>query len=509
MIPHLWSEDQVEEREDGYLILKEDFDPKAEQPLLLHSAEIFLKNLYPGLSREAILACFPVPLSEKESSAVNVLATEMVPDEISSEDMEVDNRDSDSVNRNESAQDVNTELPPKNSTGKAKKKESKEALKYQHVYQSLQRCENLSTRIQNLVSDLKSFKHRPIKRGKDTGRSSREKTKVRALELQQQKLLQKQTTIDSGTDSQLDMDTENDDARINYDDDVSDEGSPHIVRLVRGINSIRAVYTHLFQIFNHKRRNDKLLTIGDGKWQSKKRGFCWILGSHVYDSSTSKLIIGAYKDCSLILESFISVETAKNICRDPFGGNPTFWLNSWIEEVKARATPRILDPMSILTSFPNAPDREAIQKTCTMCEEFLHVESTDADSEQIQAQYEAAVRKLHQKISELLKERFPDARISIYGSCLSNLSLGKGADVDLSLWLPRAEELRADFEQGRLEATVYEKRMKSFVFQVFHKLKNFGQMFRDLQPVTRARVPVVKGTYNFAKNPYSHDGSLK
>jgi hypothetical protein len=89
------------------------------------------------------------------------------------------------------------------------------------------------------------------------------------------------------------------------------------------------------------------------------------------------------------------------------------------------------------------------------------------------------------------------------------LSLGKGADVDLSLWLPRAEELRTDFEQGRLEASIYEKRMKTFVFQVFHKLKNFGQMFRDLQPVTRARVPVVKGTYNFAKNPYSQDGSLR
>jgi hypothetical protein len=506
MIPPLWSDDQVEEREDGYLILIDGVDPQVEQPLLLHSAEIFLKNLYPDLSREAILACFPLPLSESESSTEEVHTTGMVSEEKSSEDMEVDNSDGDN-GKNEPSQEVNTEIPPKILTGKAKKKGSKEALKYQHVYQSLQRCENLSTRIQNLVTDLKSFKHRPIKQGKDTGRSSRGKIKVRALELQQQKLLQKQSTIDSGTDSQVEMDAENFDQQ-NNDDDVSDEGS-HIVRLVRGINSIRAIYIHLFQIFNHKRRNDKLLTIGDMQWQSKKRGFCWILGSQVYDWTSSKLIIGAYKDCSLILESFISVETAKTICRDPFGGSPTFWSTSWIQEVKARATPIILDPLTILASFPNAPDREAIQQRSTMCEGFLHLESTDAIAEQIQAQYDAAVRKLHQKISELLKERFPEARVSIYGSCLSNLSLGKGADVDLSLWLPRAEELRTDFEQGRLEASIYEKRMKTYVFQVFHKLKNFGQMFRDLQPVTRARVPVVKGTYNFAKNPYSQDGSLR
>jgi hypothetical protein len=209
------------------------------------------------------------------------------------------------------------------------------------------------------------------------------------------------------------------------------------------------------------------------------------------------------------LESFISVDTARTICRDPLGGSPDFWSKSWIAEVKARASPSILDPLSIITSFPNAPDREAVINKCLLCDEGLHLESTDANAEDIQAQYNSAVSKLRQKISDILQERFPDARISIYGSCLSDLSLGKGADVDLSLWMPKAEQLRNDFERGRLEANAYEKRMKSFVFQVFHKLNNCGHMFRDLQPVTRARVPVVKGTYNFAKNPYAADGSLK
>ena len=94
-------------------------------------------------------------------------------------------------------------------------------------------------------------------------------------------------------------------------------------------------------------------------------------------------------------------------------------------------------------------------------------------------------------------------------TCLSNLSLGKGADVDLSLWLPEADKLQTDFHEGLVGASKYEKQMKQYVYQVFHKLNNRGHEFRDVQPVTRARVPVVKGTYNMAQNPYASDGSIK
>ena len=103
----------------------------------------------------------------------------------------------------------------------------------------------------------------------------------------------------------------------------------------------------------------------------------------------------------------------------------------------------------------------------------------------------------------------PKARVSIYGSCLSNLSLGKGADVDLSLWIPEADQLRTAFQIGQIEANLYEKDMKRLVYQAYHKLRNLQQEFRGMQAITRARVPVIKGTYTFANNPYSPDGSIK
>jgi hypothetical protein len=528
MIPPLWSDDEVDERDDGYLILKKGLSPDRVQPLLLHSSEVFLKLLYPKMSTAAILAYFPSPLSETEteettdaprslrsSSSRNDNNEHTLKEPNGVDDMEVDSIQDDHEYEND-AQEETSESPQKDTSTTTK---NHEIPKYQQVYQSLKRCDALNNRIQPLISDLGSFKHRPIKRNKEAGPSSRDAIKVRALEMQQQQLRKKQSTVDSGGTTQQ-QDTappavapENDDP-VGKDQDgvVDDEPTrqTQLVRLVRTINSIRATYMHLFQIFNHKRRNDNLLRIGDYKWKASKRGgFCWILGSKVFDSSSSKLLIGAYKDCSLILESFISVDTAKSICHDPLGGNAEFWSKSWIKEVKARASPTILDPFTILTSFPNAPDRETLKSRSLECDKHLNLKSNSVDIEQTQAQYDAAVRKLHQKISDLLKERFPEARVSIYGSCLSDLSLGKGADVDLSLWLPKAEELRTDFEAGRLEAHNYEKRMKTFVFQVFHKLKNCGHMFRDLQPITRARVPVVKGTYNHAKNPYSPDGSLK
>ena len=74
----------------------------------------------------------------------------------------------------------------------------------------------------------------------------------------------------------------------------------------------------------------------------------------------------------------------------------------------------------------------------------------------------------------------------MYGSCLSNLSLG-GSDVDLSLWIPEAEALKE--RRGDMDADAYQREMKRLVYKVFHFLNN-REGFQGMQPITRAR-----GTY--------------
>ena len=54
-VPELWSEDEIEVREDGFPWVKDHGKNAEEQPLLLHSTEFFLQELYPSLTTESIL----------------------------------------------------------------------------------------------------------------------------------------------------------------------------------------------------------------------------------------------------------------------------------------------------------------------------------------------------------------------------------------------------------------------------------------------------------------------
>jgi DNA polymerase sigma len=164
-----------------------------------------------------------------------------------------------------------------------------------------------------------------------------------------------------------------------------------------------------------------------------------------------------------------------------------------------------MNPLIILKQVENTKDVESIAR---LCDETFFDQSAN-DEPHIHESYRKSIHKLHNRLTILLTKRFPNARLSIYGSCLSDLSLGKGSDVDLSLFLPEVDKLKTDFEQGNLDAHVYEREMKRFVYQVNHKLNALKHEFRGMQPITRARVPVVKGTYNYADNPYTVDGSIK
>ena len=518
-IPPLWSDKEIEVQEDGYLVFRSEAasakmllknNSVVEQPLLLNSVQAFLKELYPMQSLAEILVVSPEPLSEqeeKEDTPTEGAVTAMI--ELTTtaiETTEVDNDKggqpsaidhfyvddatfpppSDQIaspmamasagarTTNPETESINEgNMNKQGRQGKSSASKDEEAMEptnYQNVYQHLQRTNNLANRIPPMIMDIQSFRDRPIKQKKvkGKGKASRRKTKVRA----------------------------------SHDE-------PHSVRLVRTLNSIRAVYPHLLQIFNHKRRNDLNLKIGSADRKGEKQDFCWVLGTHVFDTASTKVIVNAHKDATLILEGLISVDLAKQISRDHMGGSIDFWTKSWIPQVQARAMPSFEDPLTMLTSYPDASNREAILRNMKVCDDQLHIDSTDVHDEELQAQYNGAVKKVHETISEVLKKRYPKSRISIYGSCLSNLSLGKGADVDLSLWLREADNLHTGFRKGNMHASKYEKQLKELVFQVKQKLKTAGKVFRHLKPIPRARVPVIKGTYMSAQNPYSADGSIK
>jgi hypothetical protein len=161
----------------------------------------------------------------------------------------------------------------------------------------------------------------------------------------------------------------------------------------------------------------------------------------------------------------------------------------------------LLDADAIVTKLP------VLEKlTLQLDEQFLT--DTAGENPEQHERYLQSVTRLHERLSFVLKQKFSTARLSIYGSCLSDLSLAKSSDVDLSLYFDYADNVRNSFELGKISVAKYEKDMKGLVYDVCRKLEPRRDEFTDMQPVARARVPVVKGRYLKADNPHAADGSL-
>ncbi|KAL7559819.1 hypothetical protein ACA910_003982 [Epithemia clementina (nom. ined.)] len=126
--------------------------------------------------------------------------------------------------------------------------------------------------------------------------------------------------------------------------------------------------------------------------------------------------------------------------------------------------------------------------------------------------FQRCITELHRRVSYLLlRQKFaahPAARLSVYGSCWSQLSLGPNSDVDMSLYLPAMHQLQTSFEAGKCTASRFDKERKSLVYQVCRKLELYHD-FIHLQPVAHARVPVIKGTWTEGRNPYSSSRNNK
>ena len=150
----------------------------------------------------------------------------------------------------------------------------------------------------------------------------------------------------------------------------------------------------------------------------------------------------------------------------------------------------------------------------------LKVDITGSKEYQKRKKYLLSIERLRHRVEQRIrqgrnKHEFEDARLDVYGSCLSGLSLGKNADVDLSLTFKEGIEKKNDFEAGDLTAKKYDRHVTDTVYKIKRKLEHCRRVgpsnaeeFREIEAVPRARVPVIKGVYTDANNPHSEDGSL-
>lgn len=464
----LWNESEVEVTSSGFLWVKNpDIIEDEDQPCLLQSTARLLSGLYPSLKLEEILTRpgFRPEIVTKYDQLCRAMSN----------------------------------LSLEGSSDKTDTKESNLADVYQ-CYQGLLRIENVATWIGVALSDIQTFKQRE---GPKKPRITRQHMQLIALEKQQQRLKQvsSERSLSTGTGE---TDAENQGAADTENDKPDDQESQNI-RMIRVINSIRALYPHLLPILNHPLRNDKNLVIRTTCYKPRKRGaMSWLIGTVGFDTCTAKAVGLSHSDATTILENFIDVEVARKIVEDPLG-SPEFWTVSWIKELKTHCNPVILNPLELLSTKLGKP-RSYIASEGRKHDSLIQHGSTSKDME---LSYGKSVSKLHRRLSNLLTTRFNGARLSIYGSCLSNLSLGKGSDVDLSLWIPEAERLKTSFADGSIAPEFYQRNMKKMVYQAFDRLNYLKSEFRNMVPITHARIPVITGTYIYADNPYSDDGSIE
>jgi len=307
------------------------------------------------------------------------------------------------------------------------------------------------------------------------------------------------------------------------------------------------------------------------KSNKKKQAPQWLLGKQVFDMSSVSSCHALQIQVQRVLESFLPLPVAASVYeplepppsqeekeegvehkndsensnlhdKDPSSANreeeeERFWKNQWLCHAwmppDADTSITMPSPFEILKDYQKEDEEEnsaekqpasvpankkggSIQDNCRACDaKFFpsassngNIQKQDKKAATDKNQYDQAVRSLHRRLSHLLERDFPGARLSVYGSCLSNLSL-KASDVDLSLWLPQADHAKKSFQNGNWPPEKYEREMTKLVRDVWRKLMYRKSEFADMICVTRARVPVVKGCYLKANNPHTADGSLQ
>jgi hypothetical protein len=364
--------------------------------------------------------------------------------------------------------------------------------------EDLQRSPNLSETIRNVVSEIEQMKVQKADR---------------SMRLSVNRLKKQQTD------------------RLNRED-VNEEQAykDATLRTVKTLNSIRALFPVLVKMIRHEHMYNAELEIHardkQGKVtgvvtletltakKKKKRGqrgpekIAWLLGDYVYDIAKKPYIVNLTNRMRNVLQCFFPESQIVSLM-DKKTGTDDSWATVLAQILENQGSRRITPlPLSLFALERN----EQVQSIAATCDhEYLHIfHHENLEAQHARGLYQQAVNKLVTNLQNVLQHRNKDADVRVYGSCLSNLSLGKSSDVDISLHLPAAAFLKKQFASGHIEAERYEREIKRHVYQINSVLCNKSHSgFRMQECVTSARVPVIKGTYLHAGNPYSLDGSLE
>ncbi len=257
----------------------------------------------------------------------------------------------------------------------------------------------------------------------------------------------------------------------------------------------------------------------NGSSKNKKRNQSYLFFDKVYSITTERQLRSIKKEVQQIqciindLYCKVSYKKGKTLVHQ-HGKSLLFDLKDrrFVTNIfrESIMTPAEIIQRTLLTSF----DSDA-EKFGHRVDEAI-IAPLGKDARDLHRLHAFSVQNLLRRLTQILTGAFRDSHLEIYGSCLSKLYLGKSSDVDISLYIPGAYDIYTRYQDGRMDKISYQKKMKKFVYKTFDSLNDRGNRprgaggveFRNMEAVPFARVPVIRGIYQNANNPFSKDGSI-
>ena len=191
--------------------------------------------------------------------------------------------------------------------------------------------------------------------------------------------------------------------------------------------------------------------------------------------------------------------------RNDEDGTFTFDIAKWIKS-KIEYGQSCLDRDAVtIRCFRDMPSINADIES-KLHRELMQKFNRETDAKQIALRH--AISELQRKLTAAISHKMSsDTRLTVYGSCLSGLTLEGSHDVDVLVYIPELDRLKRTFDDGK--ASNYERRTRNWIYRVRDSLvrhKEYGDLFINVLAVSQARVPV--GVDRYANNPYSDSGQL-
>ena len=282
-------------------------------------------------------------------------------------------------------------------------------------------------------------------------------------------------------------------------------------RFCMAFNSLRAMVTILRPVLNHPQKQDFELkmkngtSIQKGERKNKKPVF-YLFFDYVYDAVKLGGMRELIRELSRMLEDLgINYNTVMRQNKD---GTYEFGIVDCIQDLVEQGQCCMNGEAMANLCFEQMPKNPDVESK-------LHdalMKRFDFSNDEKQLALKKSISNLQEKLTEAISYKMSrNSRLTVYGSCLSGLTLEGSHDVDISVYIPELYDLKEQFDNGKLSASQYDARMSKQIFRVKNALidhKKYGDSFVDVFAITKARVPVIKGVDRHSNNPYSDSGHL-